>query len=59
MQFQPQKNMILNDTFYVVRKNEREGREKKSQVHFSFPRAKAKEFNHQILNNKFNVIKEI
>lgn len=52
--------MILNDTFYVVRKNEREGGgKKKSRVHFSFPRAKAKEFNHQILNNKFNVIKEI
>lgn len=52
--------MILNDTFYVVRKNEREGRERKSRVQeFSFPRAKAKEFNHQILNNKFNVIKEI
>lgn len=32
---------------------------KKSRVHFSFPQAKAKEFNHQILNNKFNVIKEI
>lgn len=41
--------MILNDTFYVIRKNEREGAK----------RAKAKEFNHQILNNKFNVIKEI